>query len=667
MPNTMMTDSGGGLPKFSPRTTQPSYSNIYYSSGNPFKGDLSMWSGGNCTAYAWGRFHEIMSSTADSSGCWLPTYNAEDWFGSVQGYSKGSTPKLGAVLCLRDGPYSGLGHVAIVEEISSDGKTIKTSESGYNAYVFQYKERHYPNWNSDGYGFQGFIYNPIKFDNSGAEISDEQGAFGIDFQKRASKLISSDSYTFLADEKDKTPGFEFSATASLKSAIEGLVSGIKSGVTFVYNTIKSVLSGVSIVVDDSFAKNLNKTIKATPKIVRKQSLLSFVDTVIEAPFVELNIGGYTIGSFKGDLDLYPNYISDLQVSRQNGIINQYTIRLSHQIRPGEDSNLLDELFSTVNYDKITIKYGDANSGIYFQDMNAMITNISMNRNYTSMNISYTVEATSEGELIKTFMTSFPAVTDRPSNVLRDLIYNNPQTSNVVLSAFPGMRNRMFVESNGLIPTNDSIVDIDSQQNVNVLDYINFLVGCMSNQVVETGMLRNSIYYSTFIDNDPTNPDGAYIKVTEVFADVNPYKLANNVYNITIGYPQDIVYSFSVDSTDSWELLYKNNQKVTEYYYTITNNGDIKKQYSPTLESSTEIINEINKNWWTQMIKFPLTAQLTIKGLVKPVMLMDYINIDVVFYGQRHITSGVYAITGQTDFLSGSGYKTTLSLVRVSDS
>ena len=68
-----------------------------------------------------------------------------------------------------------------------------------------------------------------------------------------------------------------------------------------------------------------------------------------------------------------------------------------------------------------------------------------------------------------------------------------------------------------------------------------------------------------------------------------------------------------------------------------------------------------------MIKFPLTAQLTLKGLLKPAMLMDYINIDVVFYGQRHITSGVYAITGQTDFLSGSGYRTTLSLVRVGNS
>lgn len=67
-----------------------------------------------------------------------------------------------------------------------------------------------------------------------------------------------------------------------------------------------------------------------------------------------------------------------------------------------------------------------------------------------------------------------------------------------------------------------------------------------------------------------------------------------------------------------------------------------------------------------MIKFPLTASITIKGLLKPVMLMDYIKINVVFYGNKHITSGIYAITGQQDILSGSGFKTTLSLVRVTD-
>lgn len=663
MPVTAMTDGGGGLPTYSPRFTQPSSSSTYYSSGNPFKGDLSMWAGGNCTAYAWGRFHEIMGQTSDAPNCYLGRGNAENWYSQTYGYSKGSTPKLGAVLCLRDGPFSGLGHVAIVEEISNDGKTIKTSESGYNAYVFKVVERHYPNWNDAGYGFQGFIYNPKVFKGSSSALAEEETGSFIDFQKRASKLSSSDSYSFISASPSVDVS-QLSSVQTFKNTINNATNNFTSAIENVTNAIRNSVSLVTQVALDTIASKLASTIKATPKIIKRQSLLSISDNTVESPFIELEIGGYKIGSYKNDLDIYPNYVSGLQVFRQNGIINQYTITLVHQIRLGEDPNLLDELFSTVNYDKIKIKYGDSNSGQYFQDINAMITNVVMNRNYTAMSITYTIEATSEGELIKTYTTNFPAVTDRPSSVLRNIIYNNSQTSPIILEAFPGMKNRTFVESNGLLPSNDCVVDIEAQSNAHIIDYINYLVGCMSNQVYQENVLRESVYYSTFVDNDPTNPDGAYIKVTEVSANVDPRKITDRIYNITVGYPKDIVYNFSVDTTQAWELLYKNNQKAVEYYYTITNNGDLTKQYSPSLVSNTNVLSEVNKNWWTQMIKFPITAQLTIKGLLTPVMLMDYINVNVVFYGQQHITSGIYAITGQTDSLSGTGYRTTLSLVRV---
>jgi len=46
--------------------------------------------------------------------------------------------------------------------------------------------------------------------------------------------------------------------------------------------------------------------------------------------------------------------------------------------------------------------------------------------------------------------------------------------------------------------------------------------------------------------------------------------------------------------------------------------------------------------------------------------MDLINVDVRFYGVKHLTSGLYAITGQQDVLDGSGFKTNLALLRVGD-
>lgn len=130
---------------------------------------------GNCTWFAWGRFWEISGATSSSEKRpRLSTSNAEDWYPYTQdGYERGQTPKLGAVLCFRDGAYSGWGHVAIVEEILSDG-SIWTSESALDGYYFDYRHRYPPNYaaNSyDNYVFQGFIYNPYAGDTpSGGKL-----------------------------------------------------------------------------------------------------------------------------------------------------------------------------------------------------------------------------------------------------------------------------------------------------------------------------------------------------------------------------------------------------------------------------------------------------------------------------------------------------------------
>lgn len=122
---------------------------------------------GNCTWYAWGRFWECGDPQIrpDNLGYVNGLYtDAYLWYNGTQGYSKGQTPKLGAVICYSGGNYSGLGHVAVVEQIYPDGK-ILVSESGWDAYYFRTRvadpNNSYPYSNpTDGYTFQGFIYNP---------------------------------------------------------------------------------------------------------------------------------------------------------------------------------------------------------------------------------------------------------------------------------------------------------------------------------------------------------------------------------------------------------------------------------------------------------------------------------------------------------------------------
>ena len=118
----------------------------------------------NCTGYAYGRFME----EAGLISCKLSRGNAEDWYGNQDGYPRGKTPKLGAVMCWRKGntgnSKDGYGHVAIVERINPDG-SVECSMSNYPLEGLKLpaweRKTYYPPYDtSTGLIFQGFIYNP---------------------------------------------------------------------------------------------------------------------------------------------------------------------------------------------------------------------------------------------------------------------------------------------------------------------------------------------------------------------------------------------------------------------------------------------------------------------------------------------------------------------------
>lgn len=151
------------MAQFKPRTTAPTGTEKEYSVPfNPFFYSFPM---PNCTAYAWGRFAELSGTTPR-----LSTGSGEEWWGyTSDGYARGQTPKLGAVICWRKGSAStssdGAGHVAIVEAIYSDG-SILTSNSDYQGRYFYTRTLSPSNdysFSSEQF-FQGFIYNPVNFD-----------------------------------------------------------------------------------------------------------------------------------------------------------------------------------------------------------------------------------------------------------------------------------------------------------------------------------------------------------------------------------------------------------------------------------------------------------------------------------------------------------------------
>lgn len=152
---------------YTPRKTRPAdgdkrWTQIPHGYNAQILGRPSAWAYSvlaDCTGYVHGRWMELGSTTTEYN---LSNGNAKTYWGHDDGYARGQTPQLGAVLCMGGGSA---GHVAIVEEILDNGD-IMCSESNYDSSIFEYVRR----YKSLGYrrssssasigGFQGFIYHP---------------------------------------------------------------------------------------------------------------------------------------------------------------------------------------------------------------------------------------------------------------------------------------------------------------------------------------------------------------------------------------------------------------------------------------------------------------------------------------------------------------------------
>ena len=101
-------------------------------------------------------------------------------------------------------------------------------------------------------------------------------------------------------------------------------------------------------------------------------------------------------------------------------------------------------------------------------------------------------------------------------------------------------------------------------------------------------------------------------------------------------------------------------------YRVGDDGVPVEIFSPTLTNSKQLYRttEADRTWWTDLTQFPIKATLVIRGLLRAILLMSYIKINVYYYGKKHSSSGIYAVTKQEDTINQSGYFTTLSLLRV---
>ena len=635
--------------KFLPRLKTPTKSKYYWGESPYRPGGISMFdyhSGrqGNCTAYAWGRFWEISEhfgkhTKLSASG------NAEDWYyGTNSGFSRGKTPQLGAVICYANGPASGLGHVMIVEKIVSSTHIV-CSESGYRSYLFKtcdvYKKSN--GWHSPshpGYDFQGFIYNP----NVPRDV--------------------------LLDLTSSLPSFSFSDSGAVSEEKAQTIKAQTIKANIKYKTVSTKVTTTKL---HTYRGNLKRT-KAT-------SLLSY-PSLVESPFIMVKIGEFTFGTYTHkNLNttekakyrrMYPNFVKSLQVVKVNGTVNQYVLTLVYQIEPGNDPNYVDKILSKVGYGKIKISYGDwASPEFIYREEEALVTKVTSNVDFGNSRITYVVYCTSSSLSLASNTYNWRAREAKPSDVIIDVLKNKKYG---LTEIFYGMKNiSKKVLRSTLIASDDKVVKIGAKQNLDPLSYINYLVTCMTSVTNKNNntAIKDSSYYLTIHDDvyGDQNLNGPYFKITKVKSRGKTLQTADT-YEVDINYPsENLVTSFNINNDNSWSLLYRYSDKVTPYrhYYTIGDDGIINSESTPNSLVSADkykMVTESQKTWWTKMTQFPITATMTIKGLVRPAMLMTYIRVNAFFYGQRHVSSGLYIVTKQEDKIDQAGYRTTLTLQRI---
>lgn len=399
---------------------------------------------------------------------------------------------------------------------------------------------------------------------------------------------------------------------------------------------------------------------------------------IVVPFVKVTIGDYTFGIYQRSSgtarnssgvyeyvnEQYPNYIRSLEIQKINGQVNVYTLNLCYPIAYGDDPNYFEKVFSSVSKSrKIVFSYGDLGTteAFIYRDEEALITEVQSNFDISSSTITYVVTAVSASVILGVGAFNFPAYKSaKPSDIIKSLLKNNAKYG--LQNIFTGMKNYDLVISEGLIASNDRAVEIEAQWQKSILEYISYLVSCMQSSENAAG-----VYTFKVIDDINNIFGGTYFRIYETDSSSNSL----DTYELDIGFDEltnNAITSFTLDDNMQYTIFYdyyKENEQ-EETIERINDNGVSYYINSPLIASNNnESRMRVNEeNWWKNVTEYPISITLTIRGLLRPAILMSKLKLNVIFYGKKHISSGEYVITKEVDRIGEDGYFTTLSAVRV---
>ena len=220
----------------------------------------------------------------------------------------------------------------------------------------------------------------------------------------------------------------------------------------------------------------------------------------------------------------------------------------------------------------------------------------------------------------------------------------------------------------MIPGDDLAVHLQSFQSITPHDYLKYLVAAMQprSSTIKTTNVQD--LYNLIIHDDTSGKfGGPYFEIKQVRKRLTQY----DAYSIDVGYPTaNIVTQLRVENNENYSLYYDYNKKLNpeEYVRRLNDQGEWEDVYAPSFTSRNELFETRAEDisWYTKLTKFPVSATITIQGLLRPATLMTYVRINVIFPGgHKHITSGLYIVTKQVDTIDGNGYRTQLGLTKIS--
>lgn len=401
---------------------------------------------------------------------------------------------------------------------------------------------------------------------------------------------------------------------------------------------------------------------------KNNSLFSSTNYV-EAPFIWVEIGGVTLGKYnrvKQDniyyVD-YPDMVVSLDVQKMaNAVANIYTLKLTYTITENSDPNLVEKLLSKAKKDgrKIKFSYGDyQNFAFAYKEEEALITKAVPSMSVSTSRIDYTITAVSASYKQSQSTFTFGTYTGKPSDRIKE-ICKNPDYG--IQSLFPGMTSDSNLAQ--CIDSDDANVTLEAKY-CTVIEYICYCVNSMRYQGDPAS--KKSIYKFAIYDDLKDSFNGTYFQIRRITSN-SALSKANIYPTVDVGYPaQGNIIDFQPQLDEAYSILYDydNDVKQNRVSYSLDKDGNIVETKVEMFRKSTEKPNEATSTWWAELTNFPFKATLVIKGLLKNIQLIDKININVLFYGNKHIYSGIYTIIGQKDSISANGYRTELSLMRTS--